>query len=98
MNQFLYHESRRKSTNRERTEKEIHDEDGHAISAGDLYLRGKYLKQERTRSHHLKQFSIYPDDVTCEPSEVFKVFVEVSDGHEQNVWLKQLVYYQMSLS
>ena len=62
-----------------RTEKEFHDEDGHVISAGDLYLRGKYLKQERSRSHHLKQFGIYPGDVTCEPSEVFEVFVEVSD-------------------
>ena len=43
---------------------------------GDLYIRGKYLKQERSMSHHLKQFSIYPGDVTCEPSEVFEVFVE----------------------
>ena len=62
-----------------RTEKEIQDEDGHVISAGDLYLRGKYLKQERSRSRHLKQFSIYPGDGICEPSEVFEVSVELSD-------------------
>ena len=62
-----------------RTEKEIQDEDGHVISAGDLYLRGKYLKQESSRSRHLKQFSIYPGDVICEPSEVFEVSVELSD-------------------
>ena len=33
----------------------------------------------KSRSRHLKRFSIYPGDVICEPREVFDVFVDLAD-------------------
>ena len=67
------------SKKRGRPRKKEKDEHGHDVSVGQLYLQGKYLKQEKSRSRHLKRFSIYPGDVICEPREVFDVSVDIAE-------------------
>ena len=53
------------------------DRYGHSISPGEHFLRGNYLKPERSRSMSSKKFSIVAGDVFCDPAEVFEVFVDI---------------------
>ena len=50
---------------------------GHSIGPGENYLKGNYLKAERSRNMSLKKFSIVTGDVLCDPEEVFEVFVDI---------------------
>lgn len=60
-------------------EKEEHDDFGHIISPGEFFIRGRYLKKERSRSTRCYKFSILSGDAICTPDEVFELFVDVSD-------------------
>ena len=61
---------------KERAEKDEQDDFEHCIPAGDLYIRGKYLKKERSRSTRVHKFSIISADALCTPDEIFDVFVD----------------------
>ena len=50
---------------------------GYSIAPGELFLRGSYLKPERSRNISRKMFSLVPGDVLCDPDEVFEVFVDI---------------------
>ena len=58
---------------------EISDEYGHKILGGDLFLRGNYLQITRSRSSKLHKFKVLPGEVLVEASEVFEIFVDISD-------------------
>jgi len=45
-----------------------------------LYLSGKYLKKERSRSARFHKFSILPGKAICTPDEMFEVFVDVLEN------------------
>ena len=62
-----------------RAEKDEQDDSEHCIPAGNLYIRGKYLKKERSRSTRVYKFSILSADALCTPDEIFDVFVDVSE-------------------
>ena len=64
---------------KERAEKDEQDDFEHCIPAGDLYIRGKYLKKERSRSTRVHKFNILSADPPCTPNEIFNVFVDVSE-------------------
>ena len=55
----------------------MRDRYGHSISPGELFLRGNYLKSERSRNMSSKKFSIVSGEVLCDPAEVFEVFVDI---------------------
>jgi len=59
---------------KERAEQEQKDDFGHIIPPGQLYLSGKYLKKERSRS------GILPGKAICTPDEMFEVFVDVLEN------------------
>ena len=50
-----------------------------SIVPGKHFLRGSYLKLERSRNISQKIFSLVPGDVLCDPEKVFEVFVDI-DG------------------
>ena len=56
-------------------EKDEQDDFKHCIPTGDLYIRGKYLKKERSRSTRVHKFSILSADALCTLDEIFDVFV-----------------------
>ena len=62
-----------------RAEKDEQDDFEHCIPAGDLYIRGKYLKKQRSRSTRVHKFSIFSADALCTPDEIFDVFVDISE-------------------
>ena len=62
-----------------RAEKDEQDDSEHCIPAGNLYIRGKYLKKERSRSTRVHKFNILSADPPCTPNEIFNVFVDVSE-------------------
>ena len=62
-----------------RAEKDEQDDFEHCIPAGDFYIRGKYLKKERSRSSRVHKFSISSADALCTLDEIFDVFVDVSE-------------------
>lgn len=55
----------------------MRDRYGHSINSGECFLRGNYLKSDRSRNMALKRFSIVPGDVLCDPVEVFEAFVDI---------------------
>ena len=61
-----------------RAEKE-QDDFEHCIPAGDLYIRGKYLNKETSRSTRVHKCSILSADAICTQDEIFDIFVEVSE-------------------
>ena len=63
-----------------KAEKEEQDDYGHTIPPGQLYLRGKCLKKERSRSARHHKFSILSGNTICTPDEIFDVFVDISDA------------------
>ena len=44
---------------------------GHFLSPGELFLKGSYLKPERSRNISQKTFRLVLGDVLCDPDEVF---------------------------
>ena len=60
-------------------ESEKTDPIGHVIATGELYIRGNYLKMERSRSNKFHKFSVLPYDVLITPDEVFDVFVDIKE-------------------
>ena len=50
---------------------------GHSIAPGELFLRGSYLKPERSRNISQKMFSLVARYVICDPDKVLKVFVDI---------------------
>ena len=61
-----------------RAEKE-EDDFEQCIPAGDLYIRGKYLKKETSRSTRVHKCSMLSADAICTQDEIFDVFVDVSE-------------------
>ena len=53
------------------------DRYGHSINPGELYLKGNYLKAERSRNIAKRKFSIIQAEVICDPEEIFEVFVDI---------------------
>ena len=49
------------------------DRYGHSLAPGQLYLNGNYLKLVRLKNISWKKFSFIPDDVLCDPDEVFDI-------------------------
>ena len=50
----------------------------HSIAPRELFLRGSYLKPERSRNISRKMFSLVPGDVLCDPHEVSEVIVDIN--------------------
>ena len=49
-----------------------------SIVLGKHFLRGSYLKPERSRNISQNMFSLVPGNVLCDPDEVFEVFVDIN--------------------
>ena len=47
------------------------------MAPGEFFLRGSYIKSERSRNISRKMFSLIPGDVLCDADEVFEVFVDI---------------------
>ena len=47
------------------------------MAPGEFFLRGSYIKSERSRNISRKMFSLIPGDVLCDPGEVFEVFFDI---------------------
>ena len=58
---------------------DLEDDQGNPIEANQLFLRGNYLKTERSRSNRLQKFSVLTGKVLVDPSEVFELFIDMSD-------------------
>ena len=61
----------------EKSEASEEDRYGHSIAPGKLFLRGSYLKPERSWNISQTMFSVVPGNVFCDPDEVFEVFVDI---------------------
>ena len=59
---------------------EIKDRYGYSMAPGEPFLRGSYLKSERSRNISRKVFSLVPRDVLCDPDKVFEVFVDIDSN------------------
>ena len=53
---------------------------GLSIAPGKLFLRGSYLKPERSENISQKIFSLVLGDVLYHPDETLKVFVDIDSA------------------
>ena len=53
---------------------------GLSIAPRELFLRGSYLKPERSENISQKKFSLVLGDVPCHPDETFEVFVDIDSA------------------
>ena len=57
----------------------------HAMSVGDMFFRGNYLKLTRPRNPNFKQFQIIQREVLLSPDEVNDTYVDINDDLQMNV-------------
>ena len=66
----------------------LEDDQGNPIEASQLFLRGNHLKPERSRSSRFQKFSVLTGRVLVDLSEVFELFIDMSDdlSLEKELW------------
>ena len=61
--------------------KDLTDPYGHFIQNGEMFLKGHYLKQCRSKNINQKKFQILPTPIVFSPDEVFDTYIDIDiDG------------------
>jgi hypothetical protein len=61
-------------------EETLRDNFGHCILKDEYYFKGYYLTLTRSKHVSQKQFKVVKGDVLCLPSEIFDIFLEISES------------------
>ena len=66
-------------TGKGNAEVDLTDPYGHFIGTGEIFLKGYYLKQCRSKQVSKKKFQILSTPIVFAPDEVFDTYVDITD-------------------